>query len=254
MRYFPVLLLLLFCSTSSCTSFHTTALGRLDTDSLFVDCLGHKGKGKGIPVKMKVPSHVTVTVYEQQVLIRGKEGVKLQSFSPPQFEVETGLAYTDKVFLVDFVRPAGGTLNLINTDNTKNGIEFDDEQYFKGIQAEVQERTMQQVVTALETVGGFKLNENKTAGAAGSTVSAQLVAPETELPNVHFEKSIVAYQRFDLARPHWEDEMNCFVRKYLGECGSCPSGVAKVRQPIEQKAALAEMSPVNPPILELLER
>ncbi|QDT28581.1 hypothetical protein Enr10x_39250 [Gimesia panareensis] len=252
MRYFPVLLLLLFCSTSSCTSFHTTSLGRLDTDSLFVNCMGlhGKGKGKGIPVKMKVPSHVTVTIYEQQVLIRGKEGVKLQSFSPPQYEVKTDLAYTDKVFLVDFVRPAGGTLDMFGTRNDE-GIQFDDEQYFKSIQAEVKEQTMQQVITALETVGGFEI---KKATLTGANTSAQLVAADPDLTNVYFEKSIVAYQRFDLARPYWEDEMNCFVRKYLGECGSCPLGAATLRKPTEQKAALTESSSVTPPTLGLLER
>jgi len=252
MRYFPVLMLLVFCSNSSCTSFHTTSLGRLDTDSLFVDCMGRKQKGKGIPVKMKVPSHVTVTVYEQQVLIRGKEGVKLQSFSPPQYEVETGLAYTDKVFLVDFVRPAGGTLDLMGTGD-KQGIIFDDEQYFEAIRAKVQEQTMQQVIKSLETVGGFSITEGKKVSAVGTETSAQFVEGDPTLPNVHFEKSIVAYQRFDLARPHWEDEMNCLVAKFVGVCGSCPAGVTTLKQPTPQKA-LAEFRPASSPLLKQLER
>lgn len=252
MRYFTVLILVVFCSNSSCTSFRTTSLGRLDTDSLFVDCMGRKHKGKGIPVKMKVPSHVTVTVYEQQVLIRGKEGVKLQSFSPPQYEVQTGLAYTDKVFLVDFVRPAGGTLNLMGVGED-SGIAFDDEQYFKSVRAEAQEQTMQQVIKALETVGGFSI-EGKKVNAVGSETSAQFVDGDTTLTNVHFEKSIVAYQRFDLARPHWEDEMNSLVAKYLGECGSCPVGVATLQKSAPQKAVVAGFRPAIPPSLEQLER
>tara|TARA_R110002111_G_scaffold2705_6_gene18068 strand:- start:5334 stop:6017 length:684 start_codon:yes stop_codon:yes gene_type:complete len=227
-------------------------LGRLDTDSLFVDCMGRKQKGKGIPVKMKVPSHVTVTVYEQQVLIRGKEGVKLQSFSPPQYEVETGLAYTDKVFLVDFVRPAGGTLDLMG-EGDNQGIVFDDEQYFEAIRAKVQEQTMQQVIKSLETVGGFSITEGKKVSAAGTETSAQFVEGDPTLPNVHFEKSIVAYQRFDLARPHWEDEMNCLVAKFVGVCDSCPTGVTTLKQPTPQKA-LAEFRPASSPLLKQLER
>ncbi|QDT92342.1 hypothetical protein [Gimesia algae] len=220
MRFFLVGTLLLPLITLSCTSFHTTTLGRLDTDSLFVECFG--GKAKGIPVKMKVPSHVTVTVYEQQVLIHGVEGIKLQSFNPPQYEVKTDLAYTDKVFLVDFVRPAGGSLDLLSSDDNKSGIEFDDEQYFKSVQAKVREQTMEQVSGALDKIADIPGSFVKKPKVAGEETAAQILDPETGLKNVRFEKSVIAYQRFDLARPHWEDEMNCFVAKYLKKCGTCP--------------------------------
>lgn len=242
MRLILVISLLFPFVAFSCTSFHTMTLGRLDNDSLFVDCLGRKGKGKGIPVKMKVPSHVTVTVYEQQILIRGNDGVKLQSFNPAQYEVKTDLAYTDKIFLVDFARPAGGTLELTNSGN-HHGIEFDDEQYFKKIQAKVKEQTMEQVIGALEKF----IPEDDTAGAQ---TSAQIINPDGNLGNVHFENSIVAYQRFDLARPNWEEEMNCFVQKYLNECGTCPVGVATVKGEAAEESAIVEFQPVQSPALK----
>ena len=247
MRFLLVGTLLLPLIALSCTSFHTTSLSRLDTDSLFVECLGRKGKGKGIPVKMKVPSHVTVTVYEQQVLIQGKDGVKLQSFSPPQYEVKTDLAYTDKIFLVDFVRPAGGTLELINPNDDTDGLAFDDEQYFKSIQAKVREQTMEQVTAAFDK---FIPKSDAAESAIGAVTSAKIVKPDGKTANVHFEKSIVAYQRFDLARPHWEDEMNGFVQKYLNEFGSCPAGVATVKEDAEEKSAMVEFQTVQPPALE----
>ena len=253
MRFYLVLTILLLFVTSSCTSFHTTALSRLDSDSLFVDCMGRKQKGKGIPVKMKVPSHVTVTVYEQQILIRGKEGVKLQSFSPPQYEVKTGLAYTDKVFLVDFVRPAGGSLNLINSDPKKDGLAFDDEQYFKAIQADVTDQTMKQIAGALDEIAKIPGSLAKKPAASGNVVSANIVSPSSGLPNVHFENSIVAYQRFDLARPHWEEEMNCFVEQYLGHCGSYPESVHSKKMTAMQNKYTNQFSPVIPPSLEKLE-
>ncbi|WP_197998857.1 hypothetical protein [Gimesia aquarii] len=201
---------------------------------------------------MKVPSHVTVTVYEQQVLIQGPKGVKLQSFSPPQYKVETGLAYTDKVFLVDFVRPAGGTLSLLGTGN-KEGIEFDDEQYFKSIQAKASEQTMEQVIGVLDDVVENPGSYFKKKVIAGETVSAKFVDPEKGLANVHFEDSIVAHQRFDLARPHWEDELNCFVAKYLGECGSCQVGVSTSPNSPSQNLISSEFIPDVPPALKGLE-
>ncbi|QDT92340.1 hypothetical protein [Gimesia algae] len=209
MRFVLVSCLLISLMHAGCTSFKTMTLGRLDSDSLFVECFGHKQKG--VPVKLKVPTHVVVSIYEQQVLIRGNDGVKLQSFSPPQYEVDSVLSYTDKVFLVDFARPAGGSLTLGAEGN--NGITFDNEQYFQTIQAEVKEETMKQVGTALETLKGSFTSTDSTSG---------VVKTENLTSNLSFERSIIACQRFDLARPHWEDEVNCFVEEYLGKCGRCP--------------------------------
>lgn len=249
MRLMLFLVLMLICFNSSCTSFHTISLGRLDNDSLFVDCFSRKAKG--IPVKMKVPSHVTVTIYEQQVLIRGENGVKLQSFSPPQYEVKTDLAYTDKVFLVDFVRPAGGSLSLSGAGQEDN-VSFDDEQYFKAFQAEVKEQTMEQVTKAIDEIAGIPGSLTKKSGATGKSVSARVVnPPKNGISNLHFEDSIVAYQRFDLARPDWEVELNCFVNKYLGKCGTCPlPATGKVSTLSDQTAD--EFDQLLPPKLKQL--
>ncbi len=255
MRLFLAIMLLLPFSHAGCTSFRTTSLGRLDSDSLFVECFGRKKKG--IPVKLKVPTHVVVSVYEQQVLIRGNDGVKLQSFSPPQYEVESKLAYTDKVFLVDFVRPAGGTLTL--GSSSKEGITFDDDQYFKTIQATVEENTMQQIGQALNTIKG-------TFTSAGKTVSSGVVTPENNTLNLKFEKSIIACQRFDMARPDWEHEVNDFVQQYIAECETCPVPSQKQYPVPPAVDAAAEQSADQPrkqltgifrteapPALELLE-
>ncbi|QDU51438.1 hypothetical protein [Gimesia panareensis] len=227
MRFVLVSCLLISLMHAGCTSFRTMTLGRLDSDSLFVECFGHKQKG--VPVKLKVPTHVVVSIYEQQVLIRGNDGVKLQSFSPPQYEVDSVLSYTDKVFLVDFARPAGGSLTLGSEGN--NGITFDNEQYFQTIQAEVKEETMKQVGKALETLQGAFTSADSTSG---------VVKTENMTSNLSFERSIIACQRFDLARPHWEDEVNCFVEEYLGKCGSCPGetkpGVSPAPCPCKNKA------------------
>jgi len=256
MRFVLVSCLLISLFHAGCTSFKTMTLGRLDSDSLFVECFGHKQKG--VPVKLKVPTHVVVSIYEQQVLIRGNDGVKLQSFSPPQFEVESTLAYTDKVFLVDFVRPAGGSLTL--GESQKNGITFDDDQYFKTIQAEVQEKTMEQIGAALDNVKGVLSSSD--ANFKGGVVTGE----EGEKSNLKFEKSVIACQRFDLARPHWEEEVNCFVQGYIGECETCPVPSQK-QQPLPPAVdARAEQSAdrprkqltgifrtAAPPALELLE-
>lgn len=249
MRLLLVILLLVPLQHVGCTSFKTMSLGRLDNDSLYPECFGKKKKG--IPVKLKVPTHVVVSIYEQQVLVQGSDGVRLQSFSPPQYEVDSVLAYTDKVFLVDFVRPAGGSLTI--GENRADGITFDDDQYFKSIKAKVEEQTMAQIGTALGTVSG-----------ALTSSSGVVKGEDQDHPNLKFEKSIIACQRFDLARPHWEHEVNGFVQQYIAGCKTCPvpsqkpvhpmpASDPKAELPAEQKQFSSSFHSEAPPALELIE-
>jgi hypothetical protein len=133
-------------------------------------------------------------------------GYTLISFNPAQFHVASELQYTDKVFLVDFKRPAGGVLNL-------TGATMDKEQYFSDVQAEVQERTLQDISAALNTAGGVIKKDSTAANA--TPVSAD--TPETQSnQSVSFQKSVVASKRFDIAECNWEREMQDFVSHHLG--------------------------------------
>ncbi len=317
-------LCLLIGLSAGCTSFRTTALYRCDNDSVVPECTNQKLKG--LPVKLKVPSHVRVTIYEQQIIIAntsadvaaakevadnsaivvqslqdkidgnpkefalataaveaadaavtkytneedtetdpGKKskakikknqaigaqklailrlgaaegvrdslpelllklveakdhaaqaaanaviGYKLVSFTPQQLVVETDLQYTDKVFLVDFRRPAAGMLNL-------NEASMDDEQYFSKIQADVTERTLKDVGAALNTLKG-PLTPKKPAQA--STTSANTPDGQGN-SNVNFQKSVVASQRFDISEPDWEARMEIFIDNRLNSQNGTP--------------------------------
>lgn len=315
---------LLVFSLCGCTSFKTTSLYRFANDTVAPQQTNEKLRG--LPVKLKVPSHVGVTIYEQQVLLgisaneeekrkraatdaraEAKEAVaqvlKLESelsnlesnnpnlevavetavalvatlkqqnqsddavlvklldaqnraaaakaalnlsnlridtlrfdaipkaqedrdkkqwiadeaseaastsqyalisFTPAQFMVDTELLYTDKVFLVDFKRPAGGILDLTEA-------KMDDEQYFANVQADVTERTLADVGTALDTVRGAI---RSTPNVATPTSA---ITPDGEVADgVDFQKSVVAYQRFDISEPGWEMRLNDFVGRYIG--------------------------------------
>lgn len=206
---------LLVYGMTGCTSFRTTSLYRLSNDSLTTQRTNKKLKG--LPVKLKVPSHVSVVVYEQQVILaeseNGSQKYNLVSFSPPQFQIETQLEYTDKIFLVDFKRPAAGILNL-------ESAKMDDEQYFSQVQAEIEEKTIESISGVLETVkdplASLRPKKPNTAKPTSSNT------PEGESKeDVHFQKSVVAIQRFDISEPGWEEEMMTFVNAKLVD----PSGV-----------------------------
>lgn len=304
-------------STFGCTSFRTTALYRFANDSVAPQKTNKKLKG--LPVKLKVPSHVQVTVYEQQVILApsktdqnnsqmkitaakarvdgqigiidsleaaadnaqskltratakreyyeslpeqdknpvkklleeaktvetvaegesklasddlkaqlptlqielarlqgllsaavasSKETHTLVSFTPAQYMVERELQYTDKVFLVDFKRPAGGILNLTEAS-------MDDEQYFAKVKAEITERTLADVGYALNKVAdplsklGKKPGTNTAIPTSSETPSAE------SNKNVNFQKSVIATQRFDISEAGWEERLQAFVSEFI---------------------------------------
>jgi len=160
-------------------------------------------------VKLKVPSHVGVTIYEQQVLLTKADSkkYKLVSFAPAQLMVDTETIYTDKVFLVDFRRPAGGILDL-------KEAKLDDEQYFAKIQAEVTERTINDINTALQTLQPAVTQFKQPPKAKATTANT----PAASTDNVGFQKSVVAYHRFDISEPDWEYRLQDFVNLHLARC------------------------------------
>ena len=135
-------------------------------------------------------------------------GYTLVSFSPPQLHVESELQYTDKIFLVDFKRPAGGVLDLKNAT-------FDNEQYFADVQAEVEERTLADINTAIKTLSGEDPTGDSIVVMDATPTSAGTPASGAN-ESVEFQKSVVATRRFDIAECHWEERMRHFVDEHLG--------------------------------------
>jgi hypothetical protein len=137
-------------------------------------------------------------------------GYTLISFTPAQFHVESELQYTDKVFLVDFKRPAGGILDL-------TGASMDEEQYFSDVQAAVTERTLQDVSTAINTLTGNTTQKATPDPQKADAKPVSAKTPEAESnQEVSFQKSVIATKRFDISDCNWEREMQEFVSLHLG--------------------------------------
>ena len=67
---------------------------------------------------------------------------------------------------------------------------------------------MKTITNPLVSLGQKKSNSAKPTSAS---------TPEGESKDdVHFQKSVVAIQRFDISEPGWEDEMMWFVNEKLG--------------------------------------
>lgn len=116
------------------------------------------------------------------------------------FDVDTKVIYTDKVFTVDFRRPAGGVLDL-------SAINMDDEQYFRQIKAAYEEQTLEQINGAIADI---------TAGVTGQSVSGMSATINgARVQGLATDTRTVAVTRFDISDPSWEHHLNCFVDRHV---------------------------------------
>lgn len=141
--------------------------------------------------------------------------------------VNTRLVYTDKVFTVDFRRPAGGILNL-------SSIAMDSQQYFAAIQANYEEQTLQQINASIGAVaGGTQADLSKLSQGTVTTAptAVEIPAVSTTGQNLDADSRIVALARFDISEPDWEDRLHEFVDKHVTGCiPTCPVGTCPVQQ------------------------
>jgi hypothetical protein len=163
---------------------------------------------RGLPVRLKVPTHVEVVITEdffiekrgansnasyQEIRLTDDRNNPLRITS-----LETNVIYTDKVFTVDFNRPAGGILDVTST--------FDKEQYFATITATYTERTLADINTAISTLKPVLARASAVRLAAGATATLAT------------DKREVARARFDISDCNWEEQLHAFVDQHITGC------------------------------------
>ncbi len=108
----------------------------------------------GIPITLKVPTHVKLYAFHKHYLglTPAKENEK-QRVVPVDLDVVVRdfayeLMYTDKVFVVDFARPAAGSSKL--------GVNMTEEQYIDDIQHKIVDESIEDVTGLLGAFTGPK--------------------------------------------------------------------------------------------------
>jgi hypothetical protein len=195
---------------SGCTSISSTPLTRSDDNSFMGDSngktrvLNRSRPYKGTPVKVKVQTHVDVFVDETYYLKREGETWSEHRIPNRLYSIRTAPVVSEQIIMVDFKRPASGTLKL--------GVEFNDQQYFKSIESKLVDTTLKDTA---ELIG----QAVKTFSPKDLMKSA---CPETK-PNIEFVemKRTVAYQRFDVNAQNHEAQLEHFMNEYLNNCNSC---------------------------------
>jgi hypothetical protein len=190
-----------------CASFSTVMLNRSEDNTSW-----QKEKFlRGVPITLKVPTHLRIDVLEKHYLIAetsSKSGVVhnpvVRSKAPfPIRAVAYTSIETEKIFLVDLKRPGAGTINA--------EIDFDpDSQYFKSIKSEVEDETIKAIGDLIAAVAPGGLFGAPTSEGVGS-----------ELTGIKEIQSVVASQVFEVDAPDFEMQVMAFLNHHLNCCHDC---------------------------------
>ena len=178
------LFVLLALLLSGCTSIRSTMLNRTEDDDFVGNSNGDpKECGmtrpfKGVPITMKVPTHVDVRIIETYYLYNSDSGLTQLRTRHRNLGVETAFVMTEKVFTVDFKRPLSGTIDYAAT--------FGPDQYFDTIKTKVVDTTITDV-TAL-VAAAIPLFTTPVAALSGSTIASDVIV----------DTRAVAFRRFDM--------------------------------------------------------
>lgn len=213
LRHWTILGTLFFALNIGCASLSTTPITRLDSGTLVGDSNGksrlfQKSRPfRGVPVKLKVQTHVDVWIHEEYLLARAGKHEKWgeKNLNHRLFEVETKPVMSDKVVITDFKRPASGVIDLT--------VDFNGDQYFKKIDSKVEDTTITDSAKLLSTI--------ITKTGLASPVSKTVRTSASSDINHSWETRTVAYCRFDINAVDYEQQVKDFLDKHLNGCNPC---------------------------------
>jgi len=203
-RHLSIVALLLIAQIG-CSSMNSTMLTRDESNQFWT----RKGALKGVPITLKVPTHVQLTVFERHFLVYDEFG-RVSRLTLPYVvrDFSQEFIYSDKIFTVDFKRPAAGTYNL--------DLDLTEDQYIQKFQYDVTDQTIEKVTSLVQQLvpGGFE------AVSALDTYYKEI-------------QSVVAVGMFEIDAPDFEEQMSAFVNCHLNQAHDAwvvPQGVTSVHR------------------------
>lgn len=232
---------------TGCSAIRTEMWTRDQNDYLHPDSQcnpNSKEHLNGIPVMLKVPSHLDVriveTIYAKHDPTKGQ--LDVVSFDRPHLNVEYETKYTEKMFFVDPKRvgagsgsygftfaaaAAAGAAGI--TDSNKEAPEGHG--YLSSNKYKADDQTIVQSSVLLSTLIGLKSGTNETAE---SNLASKMDLIQTT--------RLVAYRRFDLGTPCVDQEVAAFLDQHMNCCHSCGPKLASADPSISSPIALNEQS------------
>lgn len=189
-----------------CRSFSTTPLNRYADDSFIGNSNGERRlycnarPHKGVPVKIKVTTHNDIFI-KQRYCVENQDEKLIEPFGLyPICYVETEPVESEQVVIVDFKRPGSGSLDL--------KAKLNEEQYFESINGEVVDTTITDTANLVKSITKF----------TGAPVNAGAPMVFQETKQRKWLERTIAYQRFDINDPMYEQKVEEFVNYHLNTC------------------------------------
>ncbi len=193
-----LLLSVSLCFAPGCMSIESTLVTRDETNQTWEQhqCLN------GIPITLKVPTHLKLYVFHKHYLEHVGNEIKPVNLGVVVRDFAHELMYTEKVFVVDFKRPAAGSANL--------RVDMTNDQYFDQIQHDITEETISQIAGLLGKIG--------PQGFAPQLAAIGEVESESGASTGRLElKSLVAVGIFEVDAPDFEQQVMTFINCHVNK-------------------------------------
>lgn len=217
---------LLLCA-SGCRSISSTFVQRMDDDRLLGNSNGNPGLHdnakpfKGIPVSIPVLTHVDISISEEIFL--DKETLVPVQTNRRNLMANATPVTSDKIFAVDPKKAASGQSEY--TLEMQEGRQF-----FKKIDQDITDTTIKDINAALGQILPQPLP--KPVPAPSTKLSFDN-ANQSQTDFVPVTRH-VAWKRFDVSAPDFQDQIATFVNRHLNHCNSClESGACAVPNSIQ---------------------
>jgi hypothetical protein len=161
---------------------------------------------RGIPVTVKVPTHLELRVIERRYYTEGSS----EPFHVARI-VEHEIREKDRVFTVDSVRPAAGTATYsASLENSKNP------QFFSKFDTKIEDSTVKSISALVPKLPDVLANIKKATQVSRTIAEA----PDTAIKL----DSLVAVKLFDVNAPDLAQCVQAFLDQHVNNCAPpCPA-------------------------------
>lgn len=219
---------LLLALSTGCGSIKTTAYDRLEDDTLIANPDQHL---KGVPVTLKVPTHLKLTIEEKTFWrVEGSQLVPVATSRATRDVIPT-VQYTEKIFLVDPVRPGAGEseygFTFRSGDPDKDvAAKYSGAGQLRGLNYKITDTTITESASLLNKSLNF-VNAFSGAKTKGQTNTAKPLGvgnEEITKLNVIQTTRVVAWSQFDINSEYFEEDVMGFLNKHLNDKSCEPGG------------------------------
>lgn len=219
-----ILILVIACILAGCSAVRTEMWTRDEYDGLHPDSKCHplaKRHLNGVPVMLKVPSHLEIRIMER-IYARhepDKQCLQVVDFERPHFSATYELKYTEKMFIVDPQRTAAGEGRYGfafagNGDAIRNGNNQPPEGhgYLASGKYTADDETIIRSSELLSTLIG---QSSRAKDSDDEDLASKMELVKTD--------RLVAFRRFDLSSPLVDAEVTAFLAMHLNQFPSTDS-------------------------------